>query len=67
MSADLVSLLTPREREVLKLIAQGMRNKQIGEKLDISEQTVETHRKHIKRKLQAKHTTDLVKMAEYLD
>lgn len=66
MSADLVSLLTPREREVLKLIAQGMRNKQIGEKLDISEQTVETHRKHIKRKLQAKHTIDLVKMAEYL-
>lgn len=43
-----------------------MRNKQIGEKLGMSEQTVETHHKHIKWKLQTKHNTDLVKMAQYL-
>jgi DNA-binding NarL/FixJ family response regulator len=43
--------LTDREREVLKLIALGMANKQIGSKLYISEKTVKTHANHIFRKL----------------
>lgn len=67
MSAELISLLTPREKEVLLLIAQSKRNKEIGTDLGISEQTVETHRKHLKRKLQAKSTVDLIKMTAYFD
>jgi DNA-binding NarL/FixJ family response regulator len=52
--------LSPRETEVLLLIAKGLKNRQIGDVLNISEQTVETHRKRIKKKLAAKHTSDLV-------
>ena len=46
-----IETLTDREREVLKLIALGMANKQIGSKLYISEKTVKTHANHIFRKL----------------
>lgn len=63
MPASLINLLTPREKEVLRLIGEGLRNKEIGIALGISEQTVETHRKNIKRKLQAKDTADLLRMA----
>jgi LuxR family maltose regulon positive regulatory protein len=46
-----IETLTEREREVLKLIALGMPNKEIGRKLFISEKTVKTHANHIFRKL----------------
>jgi LuxR family maltose regulon positive regulatory protein len=46
-----IEALTDREREVLKMIALGMSNKQIGSKLYISEKTVKTHANHVFRKL----------------
>lgn len=56
-------LLTPREREILKLIAEEYSNKQIGEELFISERTVETHRKNIFRKTKTESLVGLIKFA----
>ena len=55
--------LTIREREVLKLIAEGKSSKEIGELLFISVRTVERHRANIMEKLNLKKTADLVKYA----
>jgi DNA-binding NarL/FixJ family response regulator len=56
--------LTPREREIIKLIAKEYSNKKIGDALFISERTVETHRKNIFRKTNTKSVIGLVKWAE---
>lgn len=56
-------VLTARETEVLKLYVEGMINKEISEKLDISIRTVETHKNHIMRKLGLKSTVEMVKFA----
>jgi DNA-binding NarL/FixJ family response regulator len=56
-------VLTPREREVLILIASGLTNKQIAEKLFISVKTVETHRTNIMQKLDIHTIADLVRYA----
>lgn len=55
--------LTVREREVLKLIAEGISNKEMAELLFISVRTVEHHRANIMRKLNIKGTADLVRYA----
>ena len=55
--------LTVREREIVKLIAEGKSSKEIGELLFISSRTVQHHRANIMRKLRVKKTTDLVKYA----
>jgi DNA-binding NarL/FixJ family response regulator len=55
--------LTLREREVLKLIAEGGTNKEIAEALSISVRTVENHRANTMRKLNIKKTANLVKYA----
>jgi two-component system, NarL family, nitrate/nitrite response regulator NarL len=55
--------LTDREKEIIKLIAQEYSNAQIGEKLFISERTVETHRKNIFRKANTKTIVGLMKFA----
>ncbi len=60
---DSYSSLTEREREILKLIAEGMTNNQIAEKLSISPKTVDTHRTHIMDKLNMHSRTELVKFA----
>jgi DNA-binding NarL/FixJ family response regulator len=57
------SILTTREIEVLKLIAEGKSNKEIGDLLFISMHTVERHRANIMEKLNFKKTADLVKYA----
>ena len=49
--ANLLDVLTLRERQVLKLVAEGNTNKQIGELLCISHKTVDNHRTNIMRKL----------------
>ena len=53
--------LTPREREVMRLVASGMLNKQIGLKLEISEITVKAHRGKMMQKMNADSVADLVK------
>ena len=55
--------LTQREKEVLQLIAQEHSNAEIAEKLFISVRTVDTHRRNLLDKLQAKNTAGLVKYA----
>lgn len=55
--------LTLREREVLKLIAEGGTNKEIAEALSISIRTVENHRANMMRKLKIRKTANLIKYA----
>ncbi len=54
-----VKQLTKRELEIARYMMQDFSNKEIGEKIFISESTVETHRKHIKEKLKAKNKREL--------
>lgn len=56
-------LLTDRERDVLNLIAKEFSNKEIADKLFISERTVETHRKNIFRKTKTSSVVGLMKYA----
>ncbi len=62
-SEALVSDLTPREKEVLVLIAEGLTNPEIADKLVISVKTVDRHRENIMRKLNLHSRIDLVKYA----
>lgn len=61
--ADTPTSLTPRERDVLKLVAAGMSSRQIGESLAISRRTVEHHRASMMEKLKLRSTADLVRVA----
>jgi DNA-binding NarL/FixJ family response regulator len=65
-SAGDVPVLTRREKEVLILIAEGLTNNEVAEKLFISSATVDTHRKNLLTKFDAKNTASLVKMAMQL-
>lgn len=56
--------LTTREKEVLKLVAEGYQSKDIAKMLSISYHTVKVHRKNILQKLGAKSAVDLVTLAE---
>jgi DNA-binding NarL/FixJ family response regulator len=56
-------VLTRRENEILRLIAEGLANPQIAEKLFLSLSTVDTHRKSLMRKLNIKNTALLVRYA----
>jgi DNA-binding CsgD family transcriptional regulator len=55
--------LTKREKEVLILIAEGFTNAQISEKLFISIDTVDSHRKNLHTKLEVKNTAMLIRFA----
>jgi two-component system, NarL family, nitrate/nitrite response regulator NarL len=55
--------LTPREREVLALIAEGLSSKDIGERLAMGVRTVETHRTSLRRKLELPSAAALVRYA----
>ena len=59
----LMDNLTTREKEILKLVAEGKSNKEIADLLYISLRTVQHHRASIMNKLQLKKTADLVKYA----
>lgn len=54
--------LTPRERQVLQLIAEGQSNKEAGRELGISPRTIEVHRARVMEKLGARNAADLVRI-----
>ena len=56
--------ITPRELEILQAIAAGMSNREIAEKLFVSENTVKTHSSRLFDKLQAKRRTQAVQIAK---
>lgn len=55
--------LSPREREVLRLLVAGKISKEIATELDISRKTVEKHRERIRGKMRAESLADLIRMA----
>lgn len=57
------SVLSPREREVLQLMAEGKTNRQIAEALNVSLKTIETHRQQIMNKLEIHNIVELTKYA----
>lgn len=56
--------ITPREREILGLIAEGLSNREIAERLFVSENTVKTHSRRLFEKLDAKRRTQAVQIAK---
>lgn len=56
---NVISELTSRERQVVTMIAQGMSNKMIGNKLDIAESTVKVHVKHVLNKTQLRSRVEV--------
>jgi DNA-binding NarL/FixJ family response regulator len=62
-ASEPLSLLSTREREVLRLIAEGLSAKEIAKELSISSKTVEAHRTSLMRKLGARKATELVRFA----
>lgn len=65
-TSENVPLITRREKEVLGLIADGMTNNEIAQKLFISVATVDTHRKNLLAKFESKNIASLIKMAMQL-
>jgi RNA polymerase sigma factor (sigma-70 family) len=62
-NVKLLALLSPREREVLQLIAEGISTRAIADRLNLSAGTVETHRKNLLKKLNARNSAELIRMA----
>lgn len=60
---DPLNVLTPRQREVLQLIAEGMSNKEIAFQLGLSSSTVDTHRSELMRRLDVHDVAGLVRAA----
>jgi DNA-binding NarL/FixJ family response regulator len=58
-----VHALTPREREIVQLIAEGRTTKEVATRLGVSEKTIEAHRGNIMRKLNLQSAVDLVRYA----
>jgi FixJ family two-component response regulator len=58
--------LTPREREIMALVAGGLMSKQIAARFELSEITVKVHRSHLMRKMGARTVAELVRMAQAL-
>jgi ATP/maltotriose-dependent transcriptional regulator MalT len=59
--------ITPRELEILRAIADGLSNREIAEKLFVSENTVKTHSSRLFDKLHAKRRTQAVQLAKQAD
>jgi DNA-binding NarL/FixJ family response regulator len=62
-SADPYDALTDREKQVLKLVAEGRSNKEVADVLGISVKTAMTHREHVMEKLGVHNRTELVRFA----
>lgn len=61
--AVLLSTLTEREVEILRLLAEGLSNKEIGDKIFISHRTVDTHRTNLMKKLDVHNVAGLIRFA----
>ena len=57
---EVLSRISAREKEVIRLLAQGLTTKQIGQKLNISSTTVITHRNNLRDKLKCKNCPELI-------
>ncbi len=66
-SKDAAIVLTRREKEVLEMIAEGLTNNEVAQKLFISPSTVDTHRKNILIKFGVNNTAHLIKKAATLN
>ena len=55
-------MVTPRERDVMKLVVRGLLNKQIGGQLGISEKTVKVHRGRVMQKMGVTSVAELVRL-----
>ena len=55
--------LTTRQKEILRLVAQGCTNREIGQRLDISVRTVEVHRFNLMRRLRVRNVAQLLRQA----
>lgn len=55
--------LTSRQKEILRLVAQGCTNREIGQRLDISVRTVEVHRFNLMRRLRVRNVAQLLRQA----
>jgi two-component system nitrate/nitrite response regulator NarL len=53
--------LTPKEKEVIRYLMEGLSSKEIADKMDISPRTIETHRANVLNKFHLKNTTELIK------
>lgn len=62
-TSHVLAELTEREIEILKLVAQGLTNKEIGDQLNISHRTVDTHRTNLMKKLEATNVAGLIRFA----
>jgi DNA-binding NarL/FixJ family response regulator len=62
-ASDPLSTLTPRQREILQLVAEGHTSKDIAQRLGLSHRTVETHRNQLMRRLGVTDLTGLVRFA----
>jgi FixJ family two-component response regulator len=60
----LLERLTPREYEVMQLVATGMLNKQVGGELAMAEKTVKTHRAHMMQKLEITSVAELMRVLQ---
>jgi FixJ family two-component response regulator len=58
--------LTPRERDVMALVTDGLMNKQIASELGVSDITVKVHRGNVTRKMGARSLAELVRMADLI-
>ncbi len=61
-AAERIGQLSPREREVMRMVAEGLSNKVIGARLGISSRTVETHRARVMEKTGATSAADLTRL-----
>lgn len=62
-AAKAAGALTPRQKEILKLVAQGMTNREVAHALKISVRTVEVHRFNLMRRLRVRNVAQLLRQA----
>jgi len=62
-SRKLPPVLTPRQKQILRLVAEGLTNREIGEQFGISVRTVEVHRFNLMQKLKVRNVAQLLREA----